>query len=241
MASVDLQVEIAGQRFTQTFAPKPNLSYTYTWNGEDAYGRTLQGAWNATITLTYEYQQLYGWSTKEQQAFASSYQMTVSQLQATTLLKKTSSWQVELGAYNQRSLGLGGLSISPHHTYLPMAQTLMAGDGSVRSANAIPGGARPIVGNFEAYTKSPAVGLQAGIGTPYQIALDPEGDLFVADPSGLQVLEVSGSDRKVSRIAGLGRDASGQPVSLQAPKDGASALEVDLAPMGIAQRADGTR
>ena len=39
-----LDVTVAGRQFEKTFAPTPNQSYTFVWDGQDAYGRTVQGA-----------------------------------------------------------------------------------------------------------------------------------------------------------------------------------------------------
>src|SRR4029079_18065771 len=40
---IDLEVIVAGQRVTQSFAAAPNQTTTFTWNGQDMYGRPLQG------------------------------------------------------------------------------------------------------------------------------------------------------------------------------------------------------
>jgi hypothetical protein len=36
---IDLEIDVAGQRIQQSFAPAPNLSTTFTWDGLDAFGR----------------------------------------------------------------------------------------------------------------------------------------------------------------------------------------------------------
>ena len=40
---IELEVKIAGRLFTWSFQPEPNLSYTFTWDGKDPYGRIMQG------------------------------------------------------------------------------------------------------------------------------------------------------------------------------------------------------
>jgi len=40
---IELEVEVAGRRFTQTSLAVPNQRSTFTWDGQDAYGRTVQG------------------------------------------------------------------------------------------------------------------------------------------------------------------------------------------------------
>ena len=36
---IELEVLIAGRKFTQSFQPAINLDYTFVWDGRDAYGR----------------------------------------------------------------------------------------------------------------------------------------------------------------------------------------------------------
>jgi len=40
---IELQVLIAGEMFTQSFTATANQTATFTWDGKDAYGRTVQG------------------------------------------------------------------------------------------------------------------------------------------------------------------------------------------------------
>lgn len=40
---IELQVSVAGKKFTQNFGPTPNQHYSFSWDGKDAYGRTVQG------------------------------------------------------------------------------------------------------------------------------------------------------------------------------------------------------
>ena len=59
VARIDLDVTVAGQHTTQSFAPAINLATTYQWNGLDAYGRHPQGDQTATIRISYVYQPVY--------------------------------------------------------------------------------------------------------------------------------------------------------------------------------------
>jgi RHS repeat-associated protein len=56
---VTLDIEVAGQVTHMDYAPAPNLSYTYRWNGRDAYGRPVVGSTKGTATITYFYPQVY--------------------------------------------------------------------------------------------------------------------------------------------------------------------------------------
>jgi len=40
---IELEILVAGRRFTRTFPATPNQQYTFTWDGKDAYGRDRRG------------------------------------------------------------------------------------------------------------------------------------------------------------------------------------------------------
>ncbi len=52
---IELQIEVAGRKFTQAFSPAPNLTYDFTWDGRDAYGRIVQGVQPVSIRTGYVY------------------------------------------------------------------------------------------------------------------------------------------------------------------------------------------
>jgi len=56
---IDLAVEVAGRRFTQTSLAVPNQRSTFTWDGQDAYGRTVQGGQPVTVHIGYVYDGVY--------------------------------------------------------------------------------------------------------------------------------------------------------------------------------------
>src|SRR5205823_3789999 len=56
---IDLRIEVAGRRYTAAFAPAPGQSYTFTWDGKDAYGRAVQGAQPMTVYVGYVYSPVY--------------------------------------------------------------------------------------------------------------------------------------------------------------------------------------
>jgi PKD repeat protein len=55
LASIILEVDIAGQRNVLAFPAAPNQNTTFTWNGKDVYGRTVQGTQIATVSVGYTY------------------------------------------------------------------------------------------------------------------------------------------------------------------------------------------
>lgn len=56
---IELVVRVAGRTFTQSFLPTPNQSFTFAWDGKDAYGRDAQGIQPASISIGYVYPAFY--------------------------------------------------------------------------------------------------------------------------------------------------------------------------------------
>ena len=56
---IDLEIDIAGRQITQSFPGAPDQTFTFTWDHNDAYGRTLQGAQLATIRIGFTYDGVY--------------------------------------------------------------------------------------------------------------------------------------------------------------------------------------
>jgi hypothetical protein len=59
LKAVQLTVEVAGQRFEQTYPATPSQRVSYTWDGLDAYGRSVSGYQKATVTIGYVYDAVY--------------------------------------------------------------------------------------------------------------------------------------------------------------------------------------
>lgn len=59
LQQIRLEIDIAGQHMSALFPPQPNQRYDFTWNGLDAYGRTVTADQMATITLSYIYPVVY--------------------------------------------------------------------------------------------------------------------------------------------------------------------------------------
>ena len=56
-SSSRLRSPAAGSK--ETFAATPNLQYRFTWDGEDAFGRTVQGTQTARVRVGYQYDVVY--------------------------------------------------------------------------------------------------------------------------------------------------------------------------------------
>ena len=55
LSRVEVEVQVAGQSFAESFVPSPDLHHTFHWDGNDPYGRGLQGRipYEARVGYTY--------------------------------------------------------------------------------------------------------------------------------------------------------------------------------------------
>ena len=56
---IELRIEAGGQRVVESFPADPNLTYVFTWDGTDKYGRAVQGRIPAKVRLGYVYDGAY--------------------------------------------------------------------------------------------------------------------------------------------------------------------------------------
>ena len=128
---IELEVDIAGHQFKQTYPAQPNQSAIFTWDGYDIYGRFLQGgqpvsikAGNVYDTRMYTYIDSFGLPPERE------FDHEPNSPGGNGL------GELELAA---RSLGRSSLrawrmwTVSVHHAYDVGAGRLLFGDGSVRT------------------------------------------------------------------------------------------------------------
>jgi len=231
---IELEVSVAGQEFKQSFPPNPNQSYSFTWDGMDAYGRTLQGVQPMSVSVGFTYEGSYQ-QTDRFGSIGSGIVVTGSKSrQEVTLWRK---WTDSIGAWDARGQSLGGWMFDVHHAYDPGGKTLYLGDGSRRSAWSI-SAIDSVAGNGEVChsTTNPCgdggPATKASLYYPTGVAIGPDGSIYLADLNNDRIRSV-GPDGIINTVAGTGsRGYSG---------DGGPATEAQLhSPGGIAIGPDGS-
>jgi hypothetical protein len=184
---IDLTVAVAGQRFTQSFAPTPNQTFPYTWDGKDAFGRPVQGQQPATVTVGYVYNAVYLTPADFNRAFAlygkNEQKASIDKLRQE--MTPTQTFQELLGTWNAQADGLGVWSLDVHNDCDPNSQTLYLGDGEVRSTQQLApvlttvaaGGSQPI----DVGQSVPATQLAAAV-TGNRVE-GPDGSLYFGTQS----------------------------------------------------------
>jgi RHS repeat-associated protein len=237
LQSMEVEVTVAGQRTTERYAigssssfaassrgrrPMPSVAvsdktYHFTWDGRDAYGRQLQGAQPAGVSVKYIYPAIYwGPDFDSQSAISKSFNLSgvapYSQDGRTlSAIAFERGHNLLLKAVDARPQGLGGWSLDVHHTFDPASQTLYQGDGSRRSAEKISIGITTIAG---ACTRDVVLGgyyggdggpaTDGGLNRPAAIAFGPDGSLYIADTYNQRVRRVR-ADGIISTVAGNGQ------------------------------------
>jgi len=234
---IDLIFQIAGRQFTQSFSAAPNQSYTFTWDGKDAYGRTLQGKQPLTAQIGYVYDLVY---CEPGPAISfgnfSNSGMSISSSTSREAGGEATLWQYEqlsLGGFvfDARTKGLGGWELDIHHTYDLVGKMLLLGDGSWRSTNSL--GAMTITtvaGNgFSGFSGDNGPATSTSLYEPNGVAVGPDGSIYIADYANHRVRRV-GPDGIITTVAGSGTGG-----------DGGLATSASLyAPSGVAVGPDGS-
>ena len=230
---IDLEVYVAVQVYTSTFAAAPNLSTSYTWDGKDAYGRTLQGSQPINVRIGYVYDAVYRTQAELENAF-SNFGNAITGVRVRDEVTVWQEWQGTIGGWDSRPVGLGGWEMDVHHAYSPNDGVLYLGDGSQSSAQGISiYSITTVAGNGEyGYNGDGIPATQARLYGPSRVAVGPDGSLYIADGGNHRIRRV-GPDGIITTVAGNGEQGYNG--------DGIPATQARLShPFGVAVGPDGS-
>ena len=190
VTGIEVELQIAGRVVRQSFPPAPNQRLAFTWDGKDAYGRTLQGSHLITVRTGYSYGGVYqrtprfGYNGNGQLITGSKSRQEV------TLWR---SWRGTVGTWDSRANGLGGWTLSEHHNYDPISKVLYRGDGGRQSvdtlrSNIITTFAGPGTSDCAAGDGLPAT--QASV-CPFAVAAGPDGSVYIASSVGNRIRRIA--------------------------------------------------
>ncbi|MBA7695691.1 Virginiamycin B lyase [subsurface metagenome] len=143
------------------------------------------------------------------------------------------NWEGTIGTLDLRAQRLGSWSLDVHHTYDPVGRILHLGDGSRRSVQNIDNVIETVAGGRAGgYSGDGGPASEAKLHYPYDVAVAPDGSLYIADTNNFCVRRV-GPDGIITTVAGTGEQGySG---------DGGPATEATFdRPYGIAVAPDGS-
>ena len=122
----------SGDRYEYEFKPSANLAFPFTWDDKDLNGAVPVGPQNVILAVGYFYDSPY-WTINSFgiPALAS----TSSQASPVSSRIPTLSWWknyvnfTPIGPWDARGVGLGGWTLSAHHTYNPRTLSVEFGSG----------------------------------------------------------------------------------------------------------------
>ncbi|HCU57142.1 MAG TPA: hypothetical protein DF984_02775, partial [Anaerolineaceae bacterium] len=236
---IELEILAGGRKFTQSFPATTNQTYTFVWDGRNAYGQLLQGKQPVSYRIEYIYSALYAMPAGASAGFGLP---GASPIPGSIPVRGDYiMWQQQTAFLNLldiRGSGLGGWSLSPHHQYDFQGRTLYYGDGrrrNIDNLNAVfetyAGGGNPPDGLGDG-----GLATQAKFDSQKGIKIGPDGSLYIADINHKRVRRVT-PDGKISTVAGNGTYCSAGPTATCG--DGGPALQASIYPESLAVDTDG--
>ncbi len=244
---VELEVDVAGKRFTGSFPPTPNLTYAFSWDGKDIYGRLTQGTQPATVLIGYVFPVQYAAPANATDAFGLPCAPTgtgsacsiISNAQTGARAERTLVQEIEtsIGTLDATALGLGGFTLDVQQVYDPVGQVLYKGDGTRRATAALPPAIKTVIGNGDLRPGcSIAEGqsaLKSCLGQVGGLAFGPDGSVYLSDIGNGRVRRVT-PDGIITTVAG-------NPNACCVHRDGIPATQAWLGfPAGLAIAPDGS-
>jgi RHS repeat-associated protein len=202
---IELEVDVAGQHFAQSFSPAAGQSFRFGWDGKDAYGRAVQGRQEYSARVGYVYDGQY---RNPQPGCSSCFGDPGAGPLPGNSRQEVTRWQTNkgtLGSWDSRSqLYLGGWSLSGHHAFDPVDKVLYYGDG--RRRNAADAKVLKVMAGNATDTSSGDGGPadEAGVDSPVSVAVEPDGTLHVVANGSAQIRKVA-PDGTITTEAGMPR------------------------------------
>jgi len=196
---IDLEVSIAGRVFTRSFPATPNQSYTYTWDGLDAYGRTVSGTQSVRVRIGYVYPAFYNLPPALAASFgAASGQRIPGDIPARQPAILWQEYTSRVSQEDARQSAQAGWELSAHHRYDPIGRVLYQGDGGQHSvlgtiANNV---ITTAAGNGAVGFNGDGIpATQASLDSPLGIAVGADGSLYISDFGSHRVRRVDQNGR----------------------------------------------
>ncbi|HEV3189634.1 MAG TPA: hypothetical protein VGY54_04010, partial [Polyangiaceae bacterium] len=139
LVGLEASVFVAGRLFAQNwFPPQTNLTWNFTWDGTDAYGRFVQGAQPAFVRVGAVYQGVY---EKTGRFGFSANGTPISTASTSPIRQLVTIWKYwwgtlgngtpgGIGVWDSEPEGFGGWTLNVHHRFDIGAKALRFGDGT---------------------------------------------------------------------------------------------------------------
>jgi RHS repeat-associated protein len=203
---ITVELDVAGRRIQQILTPAPDLSFTYTWDGKDVFGRALEGAQPAVLKVGYVYDAVYQKPAQFAQSFANFSGVPLTGNRARQEITLPEEFHLELGHLDTAGTGLGSWDLDVHNAYDPAGKVLYLGDGTRQTI--LSPGFNQVINTIAGTGASGFSGdggpaSQAQLNTPVGVAFGQDGSLYVSDANNERIRKI---DRNgiITTIAGTG-------------------------------------
>ncbi|HYU24170.1 MAG TPA: hypothetical protein VEO74_03125, partial [Thermoanaerobaculia bacterium] len=234
LQKVQLSVVIAGKATRLSFPPQPNLDYTLAWDANDAFGRAVQGAQAAYISIGYEYPLMIERPTGDALAWARPGDGTSPIGTAREPIVLSQTYQLQLGHAGSQSTGFGGWTFNAQQFYDGQGKTIYESGGTQRAGDPQQNGQSAIStvagnGKYDA-PAVPGVATATPLNFVWMVATAPDGSSYLAD-----------ADHMIWRVKdGVMSEVSGKYNQRGFTPDGQPALGAKLRPWDVAVGPDGS-
>ncbi|MFT3744386.1 MAG: RHS repeat-associated core domain-containing protein [Pyrinomonadaceae bacterium] len=236
LVAVGASIGIAGRIIqTDMLAPSAGLTIPFTWDGKDEYGRTVQGKQTASIEVAHFYP--LGYTVGNE--FGQTGNGTGQTIPRTGTSLSFRNYTIELGGFDRGRTGLGGWAFNIHHAYDPITKTLIEGNGSQRSAEALVKSVTTTAGQGQdssGFSGDGGPARSSQLASPSDVAFAADGTYYIADTMNNRVRRVS-TDGIISTFAGNGIECS--PMTTCGDNGQATAAQL-FEPRGVAVGTDGS-
>jgi RHS repeat-associated protein len=228
LSTIQVTVDIAGRSIVQNFDPSvPNQTFTYTWDGLNAYGQHVDAPTTATIYLAYVWKESYGafvgGTPGANQSFAlPAGAIMTGYAHVNDTVASTRRWTQVLFAGTQSPLGLDRWSVTHVNAYDSYRGVLYKGDGSVLSGQSFGNSELGVnfAGEGAAHSGS-ATGdggpaTQATFWDPAAVAAAPDGTVYIWDSQDYCIRKVDPTGI-ITTFAGICGTYSNGELFTQAP------------------------
>ncbi len=182
LVRIELEIDVAGQKFTKRFPPHPNQIYEFEWNQRDGFERLVHGRHWATVRVGYTYVPAYTPGIAFAQSFARygrATEFSNSRGGGATVASRDPSvtlWQSSRMALEAKS---ALWTFSPHHEWL--TDVLRRGDGTQEA--------------IQKTTSEVELDEQVVFTKPSDVAVGPDGSIYTPLPALNQIYRTDSEGR----------------------------------------------
>jgi len=210
---IEVTFEIAGKRYTETYPGGPNLFHNFTWDGRDAFGRTISTAMKGSGLISYLYRGVY--EIPEYMfgtSFGFPYKSSIGYFKPVSrdLISFAVPFEVTLGS--KINSDFSGWSLNNNHFYDPLDEKLYMGDRRVLDAKSLPELISVYAGSFDkprGTTGDDTHRLDTTFNQIDAMTATPDGTLYVADVAE----DYSAYIRKIDPVTGIVTTVAGTNLS----------------------------